>query len=141
MEKIKSFIQWFFVILWMLIIFYLSNQSGVVSTNTSSIFVNPIQKILPGISFSILTTLVRKSAHFFLYCILGMLVINACNQYKQKLQISLLICLLYACSDEIHQLFVVGRSGQIRDVFVDFLGISMGVFLFFLIKRCKKITH
>ena len=35
---------------------------------------------------------------------------------------ALLFATLYACSDEIHQLFVVGRSGALIDVFVDMIG-------------------
>ena len=36
---------------------------------------------------------------------------------------------LYAASDEIHQLFVPGRSGQLRDVFLDSAGVAAGILL------------
>ena len=54
------------------------------------------------------------------------------------MMISLLICLIYAFSDEIHQLFVLGRSGEFRDVLIDFCGSILGYFIinrFFLIKK------
>ena len=53
------------------------------------------------------------------------------NTYNLKLKTKLLsaltISLLYAISDEIHQLFVPGRAGQIRDVLIDFSGSLTGV--------------
>ena len=36
---------------------------------------------------------------------------------------------LYAASDEIHQLFVPGRSGQLRDVLLDSDGVAAGILL------------
>ena len=58
--------------------------------------------------------------------------------YKYCL-IGLLICYIYACSDEVHQLFVPGRSGKIIDTFVDLVGSSIGVFSYYLIrKKCKN---
>ncbi|UYJ41604.1 MAG: VanZ family protein [Lachnospiraceae bacterium] len=35
---------------------------------------------------------------------------------------SWMIAVLYACTDEYHQLFVPGRSGQLRDVMIDAVG-------------------
>ena len=34
---------------------------------------------------------------------------------------------IYAATDEIHQLFVPGRSGQVRDVLIDSCGVFIGV--------------
>jgi VanZ family protein len=36
---------------------------------------------------------------------------------------------LYAVSDEIHQLFVPGRAGQIRDVLIDACGVFVGIII------------
>ena len=54
--------------------------------------------------------------------------------------LSLLICFLYACSDEIHQLFVPGRSGEARDVLIDTLGACLGVSFYYLVFRKKKMS-
>jgi VanZ family protein len=43
---------------------------------------------------------------------------------------------LYACSDEIHQLAIDGRSGQWTDVFVDSLGVLAGITLGILVIKC-----
>ena len=40
---------------------------------------------------------------------------------------------LYAATDEIHQLFVPGRSGEIRDVCLDSLGVITGIIILLII--------
>jgi VanZ family protein len=51
---------------------------------------------------------------------------------------SFILCFLYACSDEIHQLYVPGRSGNIKDVFVDSIGISLVLVVYYFKKRGKE---
>ena len=46
--------------------------------------------------------------------------------------------LLYACSDEVHQTFVAGRSGEVLDVLIDTVGGSLATILYYLIYRRKK---
>lgn len=41
--------------------------------------------------------------------------------------IAFAICVLYAASDEVHQLFVPGRSGQVSDVGIDAVGALIGI--------------
>ena len=43
--------------------------------------------------------------------------------------IALVIVFLYACTDEFHQLFIPGRSGEFRDVMVDTCGGIIGLIL------------
>lgn len=49
----------------------------------------------------------------------------------------MLICLLvgieYAILDEIHQLFIEGRAGKIEDVFIDTIGVSIGICIAMLV--------
>lgn len=40
---------------------------------------------------------------------------------------SIAAAMLYACTDEFHQLFVEGRSGKITDVFIDTCGAGLGI--------------
>ena len=81
--------------------------------------------------------LVRKGAHFCLYMLLGILTMlcaqtfNWCKAYK--FDISVIFILLYASSDEIHQLFVPGRSGQFIDVCLDTVAATCGILLVMLI--------
>ena len=87
----------------------------------------------------------RKSAHFIGYMILGILAIGLILQYEniyKKPQFAFLICVLYAISDEIHQLFVPGRAGQVRDVLIDSSGSFLGIFLvMFFVRFLRKIRN
>lgn len=87
---------------------------------------------------------VRKGAHIFIYFLLGFLVINLVIEYKmldwKTMFLSFVITFLYACSDEIHQLFVRGRSGSIIDVGIDSIGIYLGILCYYFIKKLRR-TH
>lgn len=83
---------------------------------------------------------VRKSAHLFEYFILGILLIFYCNiWYNSNFSIvSFCFGLLYASSDEIHQFFISGRACQISDIFLDSIGVLLGIALsIFFQKICR----
>ena len=87
--------------------------------------------------------LVRKTAHFTLYFILGIIVYLLFTSYgvKKILFYSILFCFLYSCSDEIHQLFIFGRSGELRDVLIDFIGSLLGVMIAYKFYKRKNDCH
>ena len=122
--KIVNFIL---LVLWMIIIFGLSNQSGTVSTNQSSVLVDFLYSII-HIDKDVLIVVVRKFAHIVEYLILFILMYNYIKYHniKNKLELSMILCILYSIIDETHQLFISGRSGQILDVFIDSIGILIG---------------
>lgn len=140
----KKYIKWFLVFAWMILIFLFSSESGIDSTETSQFFVKKAEPffthLIPSISLELITMFIRKTAHFFLYFVLGLLVGNATLTHKKWHILSLLICLVYACTDEIHQVFVSGRSGQLKDVFIDLIGSSVGIYLYNWFRR-KKIAQ
>lgn len=88
------------------------------------------------------THIVRKTAHFTIYLILGLLVSALLKQYnlttKQIIIYSILICMIYAITDEIHQIFVSGRSGEIKDVLIDTCGSTIGILINAVVNR-KRI--
>lgn len=139
---------WILVIVWMGVIFYLSHQSASTSSELSTgitvIIVDFIQQIVPLMQYktSGFTFIVRKGAHLFAYFILGFLVIRAIlksvglNVFNAT--IALLICVLYAISDEVHQLFIPGRSGEVRDVLIDSVGAILGIGLYLILAKFKK---
>ena len=59
-------------------------------------------------------------------------------EYKLVL-ISILVVLLYSISDEVHQLFVPGRSGEAFDVMIDTMGGFISTNILYLIYRRKKL--
>jgi VanZ family protein len=70
---------------------------------------------------------------------LGILVVNALTASGVKgfkgIVIAFLICVLYAVSDEVHQLYVPGRGCQITDVLIDSGGALAGISLFTVLRR------
>lgn len=112
----------------MLTIFWFSNQNANVS-DTQSVFFAMLLPFLP-------VWVIRKTAHMTLYAILAFCA--ACSQIKPSFKKVLLFCACYACTDEFHQLFIPGRSGEIRDVCIDCLGACIGFLLFTGIKKTVK---
>lgn len=88
--------------------------------------------------------IIRKIAHLSIYALVGFLLMGLVSTFKLKektrILISLILGVLYAASDEIHQLFSPGRSAQITDVYIDTLGVLVGIFVILLfIKVFEKM--
>ena len=127
------------MLLWMLLIFIMSSFDATESTNQSNFIVNIITNIFKIENIELLSFIIRKLAHFTEYLILGFLTINMLNKndISKKYLLSILICIIYATSDEIHQLFVPGRACQLRDILIDSVGSITGVYLFKSLKKRK----
>ena len=135
----KNKISLLLVILWMIFIFVMSSFDATSSSNQSNFIVDIITSIINIKDTGLLSLIIRKLAHFTEYFILGLLVINLITRYDKKIIIAILLCIIYATSDEIHQIFVSGRSCQITDIMIDSLGSIMGIYLYKLItKKCKS---
>ena len=167
----------------MLFIFTMSSFGHTSSDAQSNLFVDFIAQNFPHvrhglennlISLNTLVFLVRKTAHFTEYAILGgLFFLNLknwlksnstlteksrlqttktlakknpntqltktitkkapLNSVKYALAMSIFLSFLYAITDEIHQIFVPGRSAQFRDVLIDTLGASFGATITYLI--------
>ena len=118
-QKIKLYLNAFLPpILWAGLIFILSNQSN-----------------LPGPNVYLFDFLFKKMAHIFVYFVLYFLFYRAIaktsNSQRLRLILPILICIIYAMSDEIHQSLIPNRYPTLRDVFYD----SFGVMLAFLKKH------
>ncbi len=135
----KNKISLLLVILWMIFIFVMSSFDATSSSNQSNFIVDIITSIINIKDIGLLSLIIRKLAHFIEYFILGILVINFITRYDKKIIIAILLCIIYATSDEIHQIFIPGRSCQIIDIMIDSLGSIMGIYLYKLItKKCKN---
>ena len=127
-------ISYILLLSWTAVIFLLSNEGHDISSGRSDTFVYALQSA--GITWQVdlLTFLVRKSAHISAYFILGILLFNLLKEYglgvKKIIFISIAIAMLYACTDELHQMFVPGRSGEVRDVLIDTAGAAVGVVVY-----------
>lgn len=109
--------DWIAVAAWMGMIFILSSIPGLAT------------------DFSHTTNLIlRKLAHITEYTFLAVLVYRAVSR---RLTISttanivvLIIVLLYAMTDEIHQVLVPNRTGTGVDVIIDAIGAVLGVLMY-----------
>lgn len=140
--KVKQIVKISLVLVWMIIIFIFSNEPATKSTKLSDSFIKrTISRLINDDSVDTikkLTKPVRKCAHFTIYLILGLLVLNCFNLLDKKtIIIAIFICFSYSISDEIHQLFVKGRSCEILDVVIDTLGSTLGIFINKIIRRNK----
>lgn len=163
MKNKKTWIYGLLTILIGIIIFCFSAQPADESSQMSGFVVQLIQTIFgEGVFGEYLHFLVRKAAHVTVYFLFGLsatcfwtscLIWDADNcifdtvdrlfkgfmAKKRMLTVSVLFGLmtsfLYACSDEWHQTFVVGRSGSFRDVLVDGIGFVIAAFIVWLMGR------
>lgn len=85
--------------------------------------------------------LVRKTAHFTEYAVLGVLVTNALDPeravYHGHLAFICIALVLVPSIDETIQLFVAGRSGQVTDALLDCCGAATGVLLTYAVSRLR----
>ncbi len=143
--------------------YYFSSQDAQVSGSQSQLVVRFIDKIRDKVTlqdeklikiqtkiyeklkgFGSKSYIVRKMAHFSIYALIGISLLLFIYLFSKKLilssqSIALLLSIMYACYDEYRQLSVPGRSGSIKDVFIDSLGALTGITLIFIIILAIKI--
>lgn len=144
----RRIIAWLPVLAWMILIFLLSGQvaedSSRLSSELTEVIVDAIAKVAPNANWDLegFHTFVRKNAHFFAYLILGVLVRFALGRSgvrgRKGIAVAFAVCVLYAISDEIHQLGVPGRSGQVSDVLIDSGGAALGLALYLCVGWLKR---
>ncbi len=151
--NIKRAILIILLILTFFQIFRFSNQNGEKSSGISRKITTAVTKNVKKIQeldknkqeevLEKIEKVIRKLAHFSIYMVVGILMMLLMNTYKikqfDKISISLITGIVYASSDEIHQLFIPGRSAMITDVLIDTLGVSVGILLMFLGTEQKNI--
>ena len=136
--RFKVIVKYIILILWMVLIFWFSNQKGNAS-GEESIFKISLdnEKFIATFAF-----LIRKLAHFFLYFVLGILWMILLKEYRislcKRAVYSLLFCIIYACGDEIHQLFVPGRSGNLTDTMIDTVGSLCSILPIYLFEKYRN---
>ena len=124
------------------VIFYLSAQKGDASDELSMGFTS----ILFGGDFAMLfNTVVREIGHIVEFAVFSLPVFIFFSTFKISIKrgyyLSLVFCALYAASDEIHQIFVEGRSCELRDWAIDTAGAALGAIAFLVIFLIiRKIT-
>ena len=147
----RKIIKIFIVLLCMIIIFSFSSDDDKASDKKSDGVIISVAKLIKRNNLSKkekikyinkYVVFVRKGAHFIIYFALGLSLISLIREYRildlKAILIALLIAILYACSDEFHQLFISGRSGQISDIFLDSFGSFVGISIYYLIYKIRS---
>ena len=135
------------------IIFYFSAQPGTVSDKVSEAVMNSLQsskanRFTPQwFSTTSLHANVRKWAHVYIYCALGVSMAVTVHLWTRRIALwqqgllAAALCTLYAMSDEIHQYFVPARAMLLTDVGIDAFGflpcIAVTCIIIWLLQRRK----
>ena len=86
--------------------------------------------------------ILRDSAHFIEFLILGIFVTLYSNKFKstnlRRTLLVLLFCILISLIDETIQFFSPGRAFELYDMALDSLGSIIGILLIFLIYKKRK---
>lgn len=145
---------WYYgpLIIWMVLIFTMSTGIGK-DPNTKDLIVRLLGRFAPDLlpTFTpeqlwFLNYGLRKAGHLTEYFVLMGLSVRAFQFGRPELKwyspvASLALCAVYAASDELHQRFVSGRSGNVGDVIIDVTGAALCLVLilgWFAVKRVER---
>lgn len=141
--KTKRIVKYILILLWMIVIFKFSADPATISDSKSGKVINLLISMgidVNGMFGSLANFVIRKLGHITEYFILYSLIIFATIdefQLINSLKIGFIVTFIYACSDEFHQLFVVGRSGRVIDVFIDLIGAIISMIIIYLYKKIR----
>lgn len=113
------FIKYIPVVAWMALIFFLSSRPDLPHANTF-----------------FLEFIFKKSGHVFVYFVL--LTLWTLTLKKKPIENAISYSLIFAFTDEIHQLFVPTRTGKLSDILIDSLGMSLAVMIYYLLPIWKR---
>ena len=128
---------------WMVLIFRFSAETGIesheISDQVTLLFCKVVHRFtgrdlvmsLTAHQYAVLELCFRKMAHMGIYCMLSFSTMLVLFTFPLgmvfRMLASLIFCVVYACSDEFHQLLVEGRSPRALDVMIDSAGAVTGI--------------
>lgn len=147
----KKTCLWLATLLWMGVIWVLSSQDGTNSAALSNGFTAYIlQNIILSLTdsldqqqayFTLANYITRECAHVFIYLVLGLLTawLAHVHQITRKISLPFAFCAIFAIADEINQeFFTTGRSFQLIDLYKDWFGAILGIFLILIAFKYRK---
>jgi len=147
-------ISWIPAIITIIIIWYMSSQTGTVSTDTSAKVTSDIaMRSFFGINLGflddpelmdVLHSIVRSCAHIGEYAVLALCVCIACRVCKVRGRFrqiyALMICGIISLSDEMLQVFVPDRYGDLSDIVCDMAGAAFSVIIVTMFERILHLA-
>jgi len=133
--KKKSFWVWLLLsAAWIGVILWHSSQVAEASDAESLGLLYYVQKIFPWMT----NNLLRKCGHFAEFSVLGFLLTGVFHSLRNFILLKPISCGLFvALCDETLQRFVPGRSGNVKDLWIDLGGVVFGTLLLWLFFRLR----
>ena len=126
-------------------------QSGTITEALAPVVIPNYDQLSPGeqkTQKNELGSLVRKAGHCLEFMALGLCSFSFCLTFRKKndrqgrlflaFLSALAFSVLYAVSDERHQIFVPGRACEFEDVVTDTMGILCGMLVLAGLVRAKR---
>lgn len=147
----KKIVYFLLFVLWLLLIFHFSHQTGEVSDTGSigiiqkgletiyHIFHLPKENIEEILIF--IHNPIRECMHALEYFVLGFLTFQNIKNFNIKGNpyiITVMFCFICATFDEIHQLFIEGRAFEYLDIGMDMLGVISILLLIYHFQKNKE---
>ena len=154
----KTLVYFILMIVTMGAIFAFSSDNGKDTNQKSNLIVDPIETTIKATSDktfesekeetnywknvrSKISTAVRKTAHTIIYCLLSIFTLlffkSLDLEAADAIMMTILLCALYAASDELHQHFSNGRDCKFSDVCIDTFGAWIGTMLVYITGKLK----
>lgn len=134
--KKKAFWIWLLLTaLWIGVIFWHSARTAEASDAESIGLLYYVQKLFPWMT----NRLLRKCGHFGEFAVLGVLMTGTFRHLRNFILLKPVACAFFvALCDETLQLFIPGRSGNIKDLWIDLGGVVFGALAVWLLFRLRK---
>jgi len=117
----------------------MSSFAAADSDRQSGLIINALTFAFPELKdVAFLVNIVRKTAHFLEYAIFGFFTARSFKLSNKKPFFAIPFCGIYAATDEYHQTFTPGRSGEFGDVLLDTTGATFGAFIYWFFTRKQK---
>ena len=135
MKKFKFRTYLVLTLVWLGMIFLQAFLPSDASYGESRAVLSIVHEVLPGVSHRLL----RLAAHFIEFFVLGIFMTNTfrCARHFNLFK-PLFFTLVAATCDETIKRFAAGRTPQIDDIWLDFLGAAVGVLIVWAISRLRK---
>lgn len=143
-----AFVWGVLLALWVCFIWGHSMVQGPASSSESGLvyeLLMPVFDCFGVYDRDVCTFVIRKTAHFSEYLVLGFIAVNFAKALKRQGVAALSVqaaipgtCAFVPVLDETLQLFVPGRSGSPRDVAIDLCGFAVGVWAATAVVRYRR---
>lgn len=107
-----------------------------------SVFQIPYWGILVSIEergyYPFVEFLIRKGTHFFYFGVIALAIYAALPKFNYRILTAVILTLLFAVADELHQSFTSGRTASAQDIMLDTAGAITALLILTFLRRIKR---